>query len=376
MTPNVFLYPAAIRETEYPDGCPFRIARAEQTYQKAKGLGVLSGSDRKVIIPTPATRAQLERFHTPEYLDELERASRGDLSESGLHRGLGTADTPIFPQMLEIGQAGAGAVLHGAQRLLDGEAQRVFSPLGGFHHAMRDHASGFCYINDIVLGALHLADAGKRVLILDIDAHHGDGMQAAFYDRADIMTISLHESGKYIFPETGFENEIGEGPGKGYNINLCFPPDTYDDIYLQAFHAVVPPLIASFRPDVIILELGMDTLASDPLTHLSLTNNAPAEIVRYIRDLNTPLLATGGGGYHVENTVRAWTRMWEVLCDDEQDPAMAFGMGGTLLETADWRGGLPDREAFTPAKIREQVDPEVRRTIALVREYVFPLHNL
>ena len=151
-----------------------------------------------------------------------------------------------------------------ADLLLAGEADIVFNLLGGFHHARPEKAAGFCYINDVVLACLRLAEAGKRVACLDVDAHHGDGTQEAFYRRNDVLTISLHESGKTLFPWGGFESEMGEGPGLGYNVNVPLPAGTYDEAFLVAFDQIVVPLLQAYHPDILVLELGMDTLAGDP----------------------------------------------------------------------------------------------------------------
>jgi acetoin utilization protein AcuC len=228
----------------------------------------------------------------------------------------------------------------------------------------------------VVLGCLRLVQAGKRVLFLDVDAHHSDGVQAAFYRRADVMTVSLHESGETLFPGTGFVDELGEGEGRGYSVNVPLPAGTYDEAYLRAFHAVVPPLLGAYAPDVIVLELGMDCLAGDPLTHLRLTNNAYAEVVERVLAFDKPLVVTGGGGYHPENTARGWALAWRLFCGEEaEDPAM-LGLGGVFLGTSDWHGGLRDRVLAPSAEERAEVDAKLETTIQAVREKVFPLHGL
>jgi acetoin utilization protein AcuC len=260
--------------------------------------------------------------------------------------------------------------------ILSGDADIVFNPSGGFHHAGPEKAAGFCYLNDMVLGCLRLAEAGKRVLCLDLDAHHGDGTQEAFYSRNDVMTISMHESGKTLFPWSGFEDEIGKGAGRGYNVNVPLPADTYDEAFLLAFNKIAVPLIKAFNPDVLVVELGMDTLAGDPLTHLMLTNNAYPEIVRHLLSFAKPILATGGGGYNVENTVRAWALAWQTFCGEEDEHDWSLGMGGVMLQSAEWLGGLRDRELPVHAEQRAAVEPALRETIQRIRQTVFPLHGL
>ena len=228
--------------------------------------------------------------------------------------------------------------------MLAGEADIAFSLLGGFHHAMAARAAGFCYLNDVALACHRLAARGRRVLYLDIDAHHGDGVQDLFYERGDVFTISLHESGRTLFPWGGFEDETGRGAGAGCNANLSLPAGTYDAAFLQAVDEVVLPLLGAYRPDVVVLELGMDALAGDPLTHLSLTNHAHEHVLRRLLAQELPLLVAGGGGYHVANTVRGWALAWQVCAGeaDEHDPSL--GLGGVLLGSTEWAGGLRDRE--------------------------------
>jgi len=294
----------------------------------------------------------------------------------GLRLGFGGPDTPVFKNMLECGAWGCGAGLAGAELLLQGRADVVFNLLGGFHHAFPERAAGFCFLNDTALACLKLAGAGKRVLYLDTDAHHGDGVQSAFYNRKDVMTISLHESGKTLFPWGGFEDEIGEGPGLGYNVNIPLPAETYDDAFLEAFDAVAVPLAESFQPDALVLELGMDILAGDPLTHLRMTNNVVVEIVERVMKWNCPVLVAGGGGYHVENTVRGWALAWRTFCGENEDCDFALGMGGVMLANSDWAGGLRDRVLPVSAAQRAAVEPELRTTIETVINNVFPLHGL
>jgi acetoin utilization protein AcuC len=291
-----FLYTPEVKSLSYPHDCPFKTQRATLTRQWLLSFGLLGTENQFEVALGRASRADLEKFHTPRYLDELERAASGDLSVEGFQMGLGGPDTPVFKDMFAYSAWACGAALKGADLLLSGKADIAFNLLGGFHHAMAEKAAGFCYLNDVVLACMRLAGAGKRVLCLDVDAHHGDGTQAAFYQRKDVMTISLHESGNTLFPWGGFEDEIGEGEGRGYNVNVSLPAETYDDAFLAAFDRVVVPLSEAFAPDVLVLELGMDILAGDPLTHLRMTNNVVVEVVERLLRLNCPVLVAGGGG--------------------------------------------------------------------------------
>jgi len=374
---TAFIHCPEIEQYSYPPECPFNTSRAARARKMLASMGLLTGPRRDEVAPAPAERKELLTFHVEAYLDTLAKAPRGFLDVEGLFMGLGTPDTPIFHGMYDYAALAAGASLTGAKLLLADEADIAFNPSGGFHHAQPARASGFCYINDIVIACEHLAAAGKRVFVVDIDAHHSDGVQEAFYDRADVMTLSFHESGKTLFPGTGFEDEIGRGAGAGYSANVPMPAETYDEAYLRAFKAVAPPLIGAFDPDFIVLEAGMDCLAGDPLTHMSLTNNTYAEAVRLVRDMNKPLLVTGGGGYHIENSARGYALVWAVLCgEDVRSADMGLGLGGVMMETADWAGGLRDRQLATTAAQRAEVDPAVEETIDKVRNNVFGYHGL
>jgi acetoin utilization protein AcuC len=228
----------------------------------------------------------------------------------------------------------------------------------------------------VALACTILAEAGKRILYLDVDVHHGDGVAYAFYERCDVMTISLHENPKLLFPGTGFENEIGTGAGKGFCVNVPLPVGTYDEAYMKAFDAIARPLIEVFRPDVIVFELGADALAGDPLAHLYLTNNVYTDIIDSLLSFNKPILMTGGGGYNVENTVRAWALAWTVLCGADSDAQASLGAGGVMLETTDWQGGLRDRELAVSGQQQNAVTPAIQATIEAVKANIFALHGL
>jgi acetoin utilization protein AcuC len=374
---KAFVYSEALDRGGYPRECPFNTSRAGMTHRTLLRTGLLDGEDRRVVAPEPASRELLERFHDPRYLDALERAGRGEHDLSALWMGLGTADCPLFDRMFEYVSLAAGGTVTAAKLLLDGEATIAFNPSGGFHHAHPSRAAGFCYLNDIVLACMTLADAGLRVLFLDVDAHHCDGVQDAFFERRDVLVASLHESGKTLFPGTGFVEELGHGEGRGYTVNVPLPVGTYDGAFLRAFERGVMPVIDAYGPDVIVMELGMDMLAGDPLAHLHLSNNAYADAVERIRDLGLPILATGGGGYHVENTVRGWALCWSVLCgDQDHHDAMSLGMGGVMLETTEWSGGLRDRLLLSDAGRRDDVDVDVTATLSRLASLVFPLHGI
>jgi len=372
----VFIHSEEIKKYRYPADSPFRTERAERTRQTLYTMGLLLGPGIREVAPVPAQRTVLKKFHTARYLHALKTAENGKWELDALHMGLGTPDCPIFRGMYDYAVLAAGATLVGARMIMAGEANVAFNPSGGYHHAFPEKAAGFCYINDNALACTVLAEAGKRVLYLDVDVHNGDGVAYAFYRRSDVMTISLHENPKVLFPGTGFENEIGEEQGRGYCVNLPLPVGTYDRAYLHAFESVVPPLIGAFDPDVIVFELGADTLAGDPLAHLYLTNNAYVEIINHLLSFKKPILMTGGGGYHVENTVRAWALAWTVLSGQDIQHGLEATVGGVMLESTDWQGGLRDREIPVTNEQRETVLPALEASIETLKATVFPIHGL
>ena len=376
---KIFVHGPELDAFPYPDSCPFKTCRAGEVYKTLDLMGLLTGADKVVFPPEKATDEDLLKFHTQPYLKALKRIDAGEYEMGMLVMQLGTGDCPAFEGVYRYAQWAAGATITGARQIIEDKASIVFNPSGGYHHAFDSMAGGFCYINDVVLGCMELAAAGKKVLFLDIDVHHCDGVQSAFYERADVMTISLHQDGRTLFPGTGFTDEIGAGDGKGYAVNLPMPPGTYDEVYLKAFHEVVLPLIREYGPDVIVLEAGADTLQGDPLAGLSLTNNVHVEVINNLLAFGKPILATGGGGYNVENTVRAWSLVWTALCGEQADHDLTAGMGGVMLETTEWAGGaagLRDRVLVPSDTQKSEVDPIVEGVIQQVKELVFSIHGI
>lgn len=371
-----FIYSDELQKYDYPPETPLSTRRTARAREILASMNLLEGDGRSEISAGPATRAELEEFHEKKYLDMLKKASDGVFDEAFLYMGLGTPDCPLFPGMFDYAALACGASLLGADKIIAGEARTAFNPAGGYHHAGPANASGFCYINDIVLACLRLTAAKKRVLFLDLDAHHCDGVQDAFYQRNDVLVVSFHESGATLYPGTGFEHEIGQGAGEGYTVNLPLPVGTYDDAYQGAFMQLFPPLAGAFDPDVIVLELGMDGLAGDPLAHLNLTNNVYADITGLLLKLDKPILATGGGGYHQENTARGWALCWSVLSGAEPEEDLYAGLGGVMLQSSEWAGGLRDRALLTHGGQRKVIDETIETSIERIRERVFPIHSI
>ena len=372
----VFIYSAEFEKFNYPADCPFNTDRAGQVRKILNSMDLLSGDNRSEVPPVPAERLVLKKFHSARYLYALRTAAKGRWDTEALDMGIGTGDCPVFAGMYDYSVLAAGGTLTAAKLILSGSAEVAFNPSGGFHHAGPEKASGFCYINDVALACTILAEEGKRVLYLDVDVHHGDGVAYAFYDRCDVMTISLHQNPRTLFPGTGFEDEIGTGKGKGYCVNVPLPVGTYDEVYMKAFETIALPLITVYNPDVIVFELGADALAGDPLAHLCLTNNVYADVIKHLLSFNKPIVATGGGGYNVSNTVRAWALAWSIFADAEGSSDMHHTVGDVMLESTDWQGGLRDRAFVVSQSQREMVVPVVEATIEAVKANIFPIHKL
>ncbi len=373
---SAFIHSAELEKYSYPADCPFNTSRAAKVRDLVASMGMLGGKDTPVVEPTAASRIVAKKFHTAQYLHVLKKASAGQWDYEALMMGIGTVDCPVFAGMYEYAMLAAGASIKGAQLILDDQADVAFNPSGGYHHAMPSRSAGFCYVNDVALACMVPAEAGKRVLYLDVDVHCGDGVALAFEDRSDVMTISLHQNPKTLFPGTGFEKEIGEGEGRGYCVNVPLPVGMFDEAYQWAFGEIVPPLIGVFEPDVIVLELGADTLAGDPLANMNLTNNTYAVIIERLLGFGKPILMTGGGGYSVENTVRAWALAWSVLSGQDRQDDMNLGLGGVMLESTDWQGGLRDRVLAVTEQQRASVEPSVHAVVDFIKKTVFPIHGL
>jgi acetoin utilization protein AcuC len=312
---TAYLYSDAFHRFDYGASHPLKTFRLKLTHELIKACGLLDPDDPRVIVPAPAKREDLLAFHSPQYIDMLETSNSGKAIPGAAAFGLGSGDNPVFPGMFDWSLLVAGASLKAADLVDSGEARIAFNISGGLHHAFPSRASGFCYINDPVLAIMLLLARGRRVTYIDIDAHHGDGVQAAFYDTDKVLTISLHETGRTLFPGTGFEQETGEGVGKGYSVNVPLPPEAGDELFVRAFTEAVPQRIERFRPDVIVSQLGVDTFWRDPLAHLNVTTEGFCTVVGMIKSLAPKWVALGGGGYDVANVARAWTLAWAIMND-------------------------------------------------------------
>lgn len=346
------------------------------TWRLMEAYGLTTLPQARVLEPEPADEEALARFHAPHYLEVLKAVSAGVHVPAAYRFGLGPGDNPIFPGLWEVSCLAAGGSLLAARVVAEAEVARAFHFAGGLHHAMPDRASGFCYIDDPVLAILHLRERGLRVCYVDIDAHHGDGVQFAFYRERDVLTISTHERGDRLFPGTGFVDEHGEGPGEGYAVNLPLEPYTDDEVYAEAFEAVVPPLMRAFKPDVVVAQLGIDSHATDPLAHLALSVQGFARTVARIVELAPRLVALGGGGYDLTNVARAWTAAWAVMNGVELAAALPASFADEAARYGFRSGALWDAPNELPAGIRRRAREFARRQVEAIRQRVFPIHGV
>ncbi|MGH8827928.1 MAG: acetoin utilization protein AcuC, partial [Jiangellaceae bacterium] len=252
-------------------GHPMSPVRLALTMRLADDMGVLARPGVEVVVPEPADDALLGRVHTPAFLSAVRAASADPVRFDPRH-GLGTDDDPCFAGMHDASARIVGGTVAVARAVWEGRARHGVNVTGGLHHAMPDHASGFCVYNDVAIAIQCLLDAGaERVAYVDVDVHHGDGVQAIFYDDPRVLTMSLHESPRTLFPGTGYPDETG-GPGApGSAVNVALPPGTNDAGWLRAFHAVVPPILRAWKPQILVSQHGCDSHVEDPLAHLALT---------------------------------------------------------------------------------------------------------
>ncbi|HUZ51465.1 MAG TPA: acetoin utilization protein AcuC [Streptosporangiaceae bacterium] len=370
-------------------GHPLAPIRVELTIELARALGVLDGDGVTVVPPEPATDAELAYVHDPGYIEAVKQAGGAEPILIADRYGLGTEDDPIFPAMHEASALVAGATLAAARAVWSGMAEHGVSIAGGLHHAMRDHASGFCVYNDpaIAIGWL-LSQGAERVAYVDIDVHHGDGVQAAFYNDPRVLTISQHEHPRTLFPGTGRASETGGPDAEGSAVNVALPAGTRDAGWLRAFHAVVPPLLRAFQPQILVSQHGCDTHWMDPLANLELTIDAQRAAHAAIHQLAHETaggrwLLTGGGGYEVVQVVpRTWTHLLAEATGRPLNPA--------IPTPPDWRDYVARRtRAAAPEFMTEQAparypsfdngyDPDepIDQAILATRQAVFPLHGM
>jgi len=309
---------------DFGRGHPMSPIRVQLTIRLAEALGVL---DQLKVVPAPgADDALLRTVHTADYIAAVKRAGTHP-EESDTEHGLGTEDTYCFPGMHDVSARIVGASVEAARAVWEGEVLHAANIAGGLHHAMPDRASGFCVYNDPAVAIQWLLDHGaERVAYVDVDVHHGDGVQEVFYNDPRVLTVSLHESPTTLFPGTGGSGETGGPDAEGTAVNIPLPPGTGDDGWLRAFHAIVPDVLKAFRPQVLVTQHGCDSHVEDPLAHLRKTVDGQRAAYLALHDLAHELtdgkwIATGGGGYAIIDVVpRAWSHLLAIVAGHPIDP--------------------------------------------------------
>ena len=286
---------------------PFSPVRQRMTMDLLEALG----HPAEAVAPPVARRDDVRRVHSESFVETVEAASAGTAPPQAREYGLDTGDVPVFDRMDAAARGLVGGTLHGAELIADDRARRVLQLGGGLHHAREDRASGFCVYNDLSVAIDALRAHDLRVAYVDVDVHHGDGVQFLHYDDPAVLTLSLHETGRALFPGTGGVQEVGRGLGKGFSLNVPLAPFTESGSYLDAFERVVPYALSHFQPDVVVAQCGADAHFNDPLADLLLTTHAYEQIFRRLLALaddhaDGRLLCTLGGGYRLDGVSRIW----------------------------------------------------------------------
>ncbi len=373
MPKAAFIYHDTLSRHILREGHPMRPTRLRYTYELLSAYGAFSMPDSFLIEPRAANMEELTLIHDAEYVSAVESISKGENKYSPTRYNFDyNGDNPPYEGMYEASVLSSGASIVAAEAVLTGATDTAFNVSGGLHHAARSWASGFCIFNDPAVIIAGMVRDGMRVMYVDIDAHHGDGVQNAFYTSNRVLTVSFHESGRYLFPGTGEARETGEGEGQGYSVNIPLLPYTGDEIYLLAFEDIVPPLISGFRPDVVVAQLGVDAHYMDPLAHLNLTSEAYTTMVKRMLELSPKLICVGGGGYSMDAVPRVW--------------ALEYG----VLLGVEWLNDIPAsyQEQYGIRKLRDETPPAVdqevltqarryaRDGVETIQRRVFQFHGL
>ena len=369
---TAFIYSDKFAGFNYGPSHPLKPYRLKLTYELIKAYGLLSIPNAQYIEAEMADEADLFLFHTQEYIGFLKASNEGGSEYGADQFGLGSGDNPVFRGLYDWSRLVTGASLQAARLVDRGEAEIAFNIAGGLHHAAASRASGFCYINDPVIVIKWLLNQGRKVAYIDIDVHHGDGVQEAFYATDKVLTISIHETGRQLFPGTGFVDETGKGAGKGYSVNVPMPAYADDDLFLYAFNEVVPPLIDKYKPDIVVSQLGVDTFRTDPLAHLNCTTNGFCAVLGKIREIAPRWVALGGGGYDIANVAKAWTLAWSIMNDVTLPNELPDDFLAHCSEEGFESGKIRDEAYSLTGLAKERMREEVESSIHFIREKVLP----
>jgi acetoin utilization protein AcuC len=374
---------------DFGPGHPMAPLRLDLTARLCRGLGLFDDPSRvEVVGAEPASDELLRTVHDAEYIAAVKAAS-ADPRRADEARGLGTEDDPAFRGMHEASARIVAGTVDVARAVCAGTASHGVNFCGGLHHAMPDRASGFCVYNDVAAGIRALLAAGaRRVAYVDVDVHHGDGVERIFWDDPRVLTVSVHESGRALFPGTGFADELGGTSAEGDAVNVALPPGTGDAGWLRAVHSVVPQLLRAFRPDVLVTQHGCDSHVLDPLAHLSVTVDAQRAVQTSLHDLAHELcegrwVALGGGGYEVVDVVpRTWSHLVGIASHQPVPPETEIPE--VWSDHVSLLIGRPGPRRMTDGvepwwrswEVGYDPDDAVDRAVMATRKAVFPLHGL
>jgi acetoin utilization protein AcuC len=326
MSQGIFIYTDEFQHYDMGPQHPLKPIRLKRTFELLNSYGALDGVE--VREPELCTAEDVLTTHSREFMDAVSHLSCGDPVPYAMRYGFGTGDNPVFPGMWEASLLYTGASVNAAEAVNSGEYQVAMNISGGLHHAHRARAAGFCVFNDCAIAIHRLRQRFEKVAYVDIDVHHGDGVQEAFYDDPSVLTVSIHETGRTLFPGTGFVQEIGEGQGTGYSLNIPLWPHTNDEIWLWAWRKTAVPILKAFDPDAILLQLGTDAHFLDPLARICMTAQGWLEAVKDVHALGKPIVAVGGGGYNPTTVPRMWTlafgQLFGVELPDETPNSFSF----------------------------------------------------
>ena len=325
-----FIYTEDFFKYNFGEHHPLQPVRLELTHKLMESYGLLKNPNLIIQKPTPASLEDLYLIHDKEYVDTVKKYSTNPEKIVGQQEkttfGLGSLDNPVFPGMFEASSLAVGASITAAELVMNetNGINTAFNVSGGLHHAMRRLAHGFCVFNDvsIAIQKMRVKYPNNKIMYLDVDAHHGDGVQDSFYKDPDVLTVSIHQDGHTLFPGTGFMEEQGRESGKGYSINFPLYPGTYDSVYMDMFELHIPRIMKAFQPDVLVTQLGADTYFGDPLTQLALSTSGHYKLYQMIKKYAQKFakgrwIAVGGGGYLMTAVPRSWTLALSVMLNEK-----------------------------------------------------------
>lgn len=318
-----YFYDSDVGNYAYVAGHPMKPHRIRLAHSLIMNYGVYKKME--IYRAKPATKHEMTQFHTDEYVDFLAKITPDNMEQYAKEQGKYNVgdDCPVFDGLFEFCGISAGGSMEGAARLNRGKCDIAVNWAGGLHHAKKSEASGFCYVNDIVLGIIELLRYNQRVLYIDIDVHHGDGVEEAFYTTDRVMTVSFHKYGEY-FPGTGELRDVGIGPGKNYAVNFPLRDGIDDTTYKSIFEPVIQSVMDYYKPEAIVLQCGGDSLSGDRLGCFNLSMRGHANCVNFVKSFGMPTLVLGGGGYTMRNVARTWAFETGVLVGQEMDPVLPF----------------------------------------------------